>query len=200
MIGSEMTSSTPMHRFELINTKNRVQSSTAHRGKERTLVARSADYVLVAEDADGKYYEAISDGFSLNGSSTIGGGLYLPNTSDVTPALYWSNRWMRTMRTGKVPMHMSDLTSIPEFSKTELIELPPNFLSGLVSTLVYMGMANGQIKFVYREYNDGYARPAFTQEISLDYQPEKTYHYKKAQFVVHNADTNEITLTLVNPL
>jgi hypothetical protein len=199
-IGSEMTSSTPMHRYQLITTKERVQSTTYHRGKERNLVAKSADYALIAEDANGKYYEAITDGFSLNGSSSIGGGLYLPITNDVKPALYWSNRWMRSPRTGEVHMYMSELLSFPSYSKSELVELPPNFLTGLVSTLVYVGMADRQIKFVYREYNDGYARPAFTQEISLDYTPEKKYHYKKAQFIVHNANTNEITLTLISPL
>jgi hypothetical protein len=200
MIGSEMTSSAPLYRYDLITISKTIESSTAHRGKERVLVAKPADYALVAEDVGGKYYEAIGDGFSLNGDSTMGGGIYLPKKPNITPALYWSDHWIGSLNTGGVPMHISNLPTIPEYSKSNLVLLPSDFLSGMVSTLIYMGTAGKQIKFVYREYNDGYARPAFTQEISLDYKPETTYRYKRAQFIVHNANTNEITLTLLKPL
>lgn len=199
--GHEMTSSASFNRFEILNLQTRVQSMTAHRGRERVLVARSSEYALVAADADGKYFEAVTDGFSLNGNSTASGGVYVPNNSDTKPALYWSGaRWLDHPTSNRVDMYMSDLSESLDFSMSEAIKLPANFLNGLAATLVYLGMAGGQIKFVYREFNDGYARPAFTQEISLDYQPEKLYSYRDARFTVHSANTNEITFTLHHPL
>lgn len=199
-VGKEMTSSVPLHRYDAIITRSKAESSTTHKGKPRNLTAEPGYYVLVAEDANGYYYQEVSESFSLNGDVHYKGGFYLSENSNENSALYWGRDLIGGRDSGKSNMYISDLPALPEYSKSELIQLPPGGPSGLEATLVYTGMAGGQVKFVYREYNSGFARPAFTQEISLDYKSEQLYHYKEAQFVVHEANTNSITFTLINPL
>jgi hypothetical protein len=62
-------------------------------------------------------------------------------------------------------------------------------------------VAAGQIRFAYKEFTaEGLARPAFTQEVILDYKLGGTYAYKNAQFIVEKADSTKITFTLLRPL
>ena len=57
------------------------------------------------------------------------------------------------------------------------------------------------IRFVYKEFTkDGLARPAFTQEVNLDYKAGGTYTYKNASFKVYSADSTHINFEVINPL
>jgi hypothetical protein len=68
-------------------------------------------------------------------------------------------------------------------------------------TLTYAGVAGGQIRFVYKEFTkEGLARPAFTQEVNLDYKAGGTYTYKSASFKVYSADSTHINFEVITPL
>lgn len=59
--------------------------------------------------------------------------------------------------------------------------------------LVYGGIANNVLTLVYREYKNGFARPAFTQELKYDLAIDKIVGYKGARFEVMSATNTELT-------
>lgn len=204
-LGEVMLSSTPtythIYKDEMLFLAEDVQASTSHKGKSRNLSANSGSYELVREDNEGKFYEAVGATFNLNDENAFG-GLYIPKTKSISPALFWSNGSSRANRDILYWMYLADLSAWPKFDIKVTNERPiiRSGQSDLVSTLTYVGVASGQIKFVYREYINGMARDAFTQEVSLDYEPEKIYAYKTARFLVHSAGASQVSYTIQEPL
>ena len=163
------------------------------------LTAAPGEYALVRQHAQGKFYEATEKLITANDQKRPG-GLFLANKSASSSALYWSPVWTSQIEPSRVlAMHMADINIKPDMVITTH-PLPTDLSTGFVSTLTYTGMAGGQIKLSYREFNNGMARDAFTQEVALDYRPGELYVYKDARFVLHEASTTQITFTLVEPL
>lgn len=196
VVGDSMTSSAPLIIAATLKLERQIESSTTHKGRPRNLVARPGIYRLIRENSDGKFYESADGTFRLN-NQAYAGGLFLSNKPSVPSALYWSDH--SSPAGHPMSMYMSDVDSMPK-TTLSTSQRPPNDSLGFVSTLTYTGMSGGQIKFVYREYTNGLARDAFTQDVSLDYVAERTYAYKAARFLVHDANTSEITFTLLQPL
>lgn len=200
-VGDTMTSSAPLIVIESLTLKTNLTATSSHRDKLITLQASPGGYTLVRQNEFGKFYESTGQAIVLNGEPIAGGGgLFLTNEGVGGSALYWGSlSAFQAALNQPLNMHIADLVSKPEVSISTSTQ-PPKIQQGFVATLVYLGMAGGQIKFVYREYTDGLARSAFTQEVSLDYVPGKTYVYKTAQLVVHEASTSEVTFTLLQSL
>lgn len=195
-VGDVMTSSSPLFLREIIVVGSHLQADTTHRGKVFHVVGEAGSYALVASDAGGKFYESLGTPVAVNERTTVG-GLYIPENVSEPAALYW--HWVRSLEGWENAVaYIAPLVAFPQV-RTSTITLPSRG-SGLVSTLTYAGVAAGQIKFVYREYADGMARAAFTQEVALDYIPDTTYAYKSARFIVHRGDAVQILYTLLVPL
>ncbi|MDO6747829.1 hypothetical protein [Gilvimarinus sp. 1_MG-2023] len=198
-VGDFMTSSASFLERDIIILQTKITANTTHRGKVRELVAAPGKYTMVREHEDGKFYEASKGSLVVNAQERPG-GIFISNNSIVPNALYWTSSWTwQAVPDSTMAMHMADFEAKPELTNTATI-FSPDYNSGFVSSLTYAGMASGQIKFSYREFKDGLARDAFTQEVALDYEPEKVYVYKSAQFIVHHADTTEISFTLLQSL
>ena len=58
--------------------------------------------------------------------------------------------------------------------------------------LIYNGRIGDAIKFIYREFNDGLARPSFTQEIQYDLSRSSIIGFKEARLEVIKATNTEI--------
>lgn len=198
-VGDTMTSSAPLLVIGTAALKTDLIATTSHRDNPITLKAAPGTYTLIRQNAQGKFYEGISESIKLN-DSVVPGGLFLANEGMGNSALYWSSFWSHQATPDRqMAMHIAELSAKPNVSISNSKQ-PPNNLQGFVATLDYMGMASGQIKFVYREYTNGLARAAFTQEVSLDYEAGKTYAYKSARFIVHDANTADVTFTLLQSL
>ena len=63
--------------------------------------------------------------------------------------------------------------------------------------LIYNGRVGDAIKFIYREFNDGLARPSFTQEIQYDLSRSSIIGFKEARLEVIEA-TNTVIRYRVN--
>ena len=63
---------------------------------------------------------------------------------------------------------------------------------GVKYELIYSGIANNQIKLVYREFSDEFARPAFTQDAQYDYEPGMRVTFKGASLLVTEASGQSI--------
>lgn len=157
----------------------------------------AGDYRLHSRANGGSYYQAPSNLSAMNSDTRTGyGGIFVPSGSSKATEFYWN--WGRNMSGA----YQARLTApVAGIGKESIINLNDGSSSGPRATLTYAGVAAGQIRFVYKEFTaDGLARPAFTQEVSLDYKPGGIYGYKDAQFTVESADSTHINFTLIRPL
>ena len=191
----------PSNKFPAITIDPQPDLEVQHRRHVFYFPLKAGPYKLVAESSQGKFYRYIRP----IGSRKAYGGLFIPTGRKVATDFFW---WWysRELDEGFVP---TNVYSVPlpdpiEVAETEYLEPRDGSVgrsSGSTATLTYAGVAGGQIRFVYKEFTErGMARPAFTQEVILDYNPGGTYAYKDARFIVHEAGTTHILYTLLEGL
>lgn len=80
-------------------------------------------------------------------------------------------------------------TKITSFKYTDIsVDSPDAFQR----TLIYLGKTGNLLKFGYRETSNGYARPAFSNEISYDLNESNIIGYQKAKLQVIEATNTTI--------
>ena len=160
-------------------------------------IIEPGDYVLENQGNEGAYYKKASG--PIRGSRESYGGLFVPKDSLEATELYWT--WGNNPKERGI--YLAKLaTPIKGIIETRNSTLNDSVGSRLPkSTITYAGVANGQIRFVYNQFTDkGYIKPAFTQEVSLDYKPNSIYGYKSARFKVYKADSTHINYEVIEPL
>ncbi|NEZ02958.1 hypothetical protein G4Y73_02205 [Wenzhouxiangella sp. XN201] len=191
----------PSNKYPAITIDPQPELEVEHKRHVFRFPLKAGPYKLVAESSQGKYYRYLTP----FGSRKAYGGLFVPTGQDVATDFFW---WWyaRDRDEDLVP---ANVYSVPlpnpvEVTHTEHLEPRDGSRgrsSGPTATLTYAGVAAGEIRFVYKEFTErGMARPAFTQEVILDYNPGETYAYKSARFVVHEAGTTHILYTLLEGL
>ncbi|GGF03156.1 hypothetical protein [Kangiella profundi] len=195
-VGDTMTSSSPLPLHKQLIVESDIATSAPHRSKNFRVFASSGSYTLVAQDAYGLFFEADGNYVKVDNDYVVG-GYYMSKINSNDLSIYW--HWKNSLKNSpNGTVYIADISKKPNYKITESIS-GHNF-RGFVSTLTYGGIAKGKIMFVYREFSDGFARDAFTQEVYLDYKPESIYAYKNSRFVVHKADNTMISYTLLKPL
>lgn len=76
----------------------------------------------------------------------------------------------------------------------KVIEESDNF----VQEIVYNGRVGNNCKFIYREFSNDMARPAFTQEVQYDLSDSKIVGFKSLRLEIVNASNTEITYKLIS--
>ncbi|TCS32907.1 hypothetical protein EDC30_11918 [Paucimonas lemoignei] len=183
-------------RLEAFRLKESSITRVEHKVKTLEFSIPAGDYRLRNRTNEGSYYSAPAPFSGLNGTKRGYGGLFVPSGTSEATEFYWS--WTPDVTN----VFQAKLTSPISGSIGESIKyLKDRESSGPRATLTYAGVAGGQIRFVYKEFTkDGFARPAFTQEVSLDYKPGGLYAYKDAQFTVEKADSTHISFMVHRPL
>lgn len=195
-VGDVMTSSEPLVIYPAVKLMREVTALTSHRGIPISATLTVGAYKFEGVDKLGTYFRSQAPLQIHYGRERKGfGGIYLPNGSSGQAAAYWL--W-KPLGAGR-EVYVAYFQDIPPHLITKTTKLPDDTI-GFVTTLTYGGVAGGQIKFIYREYSDGLARMAFTQEVTLDYKPDQAYAYKNSRFTVHYADSIMIEYTLLQPL
>lgn len=64
--------------------------------------------------------------------------------------------------------------------------------------LVYSGTADNTLRLMYREYMDGLARPAFTQELTYNLAESKTITFKSLTLEILEAGNSKVRFRVVN--
>jgi hypothetical protein len=166
-----------------------------HKMKTFEFSLPKGNYRLRSRSPEGSYYSAPSYLAGLSGTRIGYGGLFIPIGSTEATKFYWS--WLSNPSSAYQAQLLSPISgNIGESIVYEKAEKR----SEINITLTYIGVAAGQIKFVYKEFTDEWlARAAFTQEVSLDYKVGGTYAYKNARFSVEEADSTHIKFTLLSP-
>lgn len=62
--------------------------------------------------------------------------------------------------------------------------------------ILYSGMSNNELNFVYREFADDFARPAFSQEAKYNYEPNGTIKFKGAELLILTANNQEVAFVV----
>lgn len=183
-------------RLETFGVKKSTITSVKHNMKTFKFSIPAGDYLLRSRIAVGSYYSAPTYLSGLQGTKRGYGGLFVPSGSSDATEFYWN--WV----SDRSNVYQAKLTSPISGSTGEsIVHSDDQEISGPRATLTYVGVAGGQIRFAYKEFTEkGMARPAFTQEVVLDYKPGGTYTYKEAKFIVKKADSTHISFTLLRPL
>lgn len=184
------------HRLETFRIEESTRTSVKHKLKTFEFSIPAGDYRLHSKRVGGKYYSAPEYFPDLKGTDVGFGGVFVPNEALQATEFYWN--WRPDM----LKAYQAKLTTPISGSFGESIVYQNDAeVSGPRATLTYVGVAAGQIRFAYKEFTQkGYARPAFTQEVILDYKPGGTYAYKNAKFTVEQASSTTINFTLLQPL
>ena len=185
-------------------------ASVQHKKHTFTFSIPAGEYLLHSKNSEGNFYAAIQPFTGLKNTRNGYGGVFVPYASSEATEFYWS--WVPNVASAHqakllTPIHGTigkTISSLSEnLSKTVSSS---NYKSDYIlamprETLTYAGVAGGQIRFVYKEFTkDGLARPAFTQEVNLDYKAGGTYTYKNASFKVYSADSTHINFEVITPL
>ncbi len=151
--------------------------------------------VLEGQDTRGDKYFAIKSGvkfkYGRSRLKTVTGGIVIPSDQNAPLRVYWqpSDRLrVRVSSPGDVTILQQENDRFyREFTGSEIAQ-----------TITYIGLAQEQIRFAYKEFDGTTIRPAFTQEFEFDYVPEKEYGYKNSRFIVHHATSTEIDYTVLS--
>jgi len=69
--------------------------------------------------------------------------------------------------------------------------------TNFIQELIYNGRVGDNLKFIYREFSDDTARPAFTQEVQYDFAASKSIGFKSLRMEITSATNTEITYKLM---
>lgn len=101
----------------------------------------------------------------------------------------------------KFCMHFSGMDAYCTKGKTRAnVSAEPFFVyspNTLQQTIEYAGRNGDNLKFIYSEFSDGYARQAFTREFQVDLTQGKVAAYKGAIIEIESATNSSITYKVV---
>ena len=90
------------------------------------------------------------------------------------------------------------LKEIDGFSAKKTIYYEENCTKCLKQEFIYNGISNNSTKFIYREYINNLARPAFNQEIQYDLNESKTIGFKGLRIEILNATNSNIKYKILS--
>ncbi len=152
---------------------------------------------LIGRDKDGDSYFRLREPLDYKyggwARKLVTGGFVVPADSTASARVFWQPPEYSTA---------TYVSAVPDQS----LELQPaqkthtyvEFARKDGKTITYIGLAQNQIRFVYKEFDFNSIRPAFTQEFGFDFVPEREFGYKDSRFIVHRATSTEIEYTVLS--
>ncbi|MFC6051787.1 hypothetical protein A6M14_11650 [Acinetobacter sp. Ac_877] len=185
-------------KYEAFNIYEQHEILAKHRRKIVTYHLKPADFFLYHTNEEGSYYKARESVETSERSAKAYIGLFVPKNKAEATDMFWNWNTINDPNFYQIKL----LEPIKGIKSTKFQFLNDRYGSITPSaTITYAGVSNGQIRFVYNEFtNNGYIRPSFKQEVSLDYKPNRTYAFKNALFKVHKADSININFEIIRPL
>ena len=168
-----------------------------HRRKIVTYHLKPMDFFLYHENNYGSFYKG-KESVPTSEKNSAFIGLYVPKETNEAADFFWNWHPVNDPNFYQTKLDQP----IKGIKNTKTQYLNDSYSTRTPSaTVTYAGVSNGQIRFTYNEFmNDGYIKPAFTQEVGLDYKPNGTYSYKSALFKVYKADSSHINFEIIKPL
>lgn len=152
-----------------------------------TTSVRAGDFELYSSGSEGNYYQGNSD-YSMLGQTVPASeraGVFVPNDKSKQAVIY---HFAMGYRYGIKPV---------TYVTKEIVRFTPESFR---RELVYSGISQNTVTFVYREFKDNLARPAFTQELKYDLLQGRVVGYKGARFEIIEAGNTNVTYKVLNLL
>lgn len=142
-----------------------------------------------AETASGAYFASDNATFKFSmGSVPQVAGIYVPHDRS-RPAIPWGESPSRKkLNYGTGPVEVTP-TTIYQWAS-----------DSFTRELIYGGVSQGTVSITYREFVDGTARPAFTQELKYDLSQGDEIGYKGLRFKVIKAGNVDIKYVVTKHL
>jgi len=189
-IGETIISKALLRTYPAIITQNNYEDSTQS-GKIKIPAGK---LILNYENTDGNFFVAENGSFEGDGyfSSGLVGtvGIFVPNNKK-NPAVLFSYPkvlGVKYSQFGKVPVEYDTSTAEKYDSDSFKIEL------------IYGGLTQKTISLSYREFKDGTARSAFTQELKYDLNDSDVIGFRGARFQVLKATNTNIRYKMLKPI
>lgn len=189
-IGDTMTLAFPGIKHEAIVLDAAHSHTTTNLNQEITLTLPAGQYYLEGQDSRGKFYRSVANItlHSRGDQVSLVGGLIVPGKVDLPPHVYW-------IATDDPTLYLSSPTQPVPYTKSTYSEKPKGKLR---QELIYNGVAQGQVKILYKEFVDDFARPAFDQEVKYDYNPGTEIGFKNVRLTVIRATSTEVDFKLTH--
>ena len=165
---------------------------TSNIGTEFTVTIKPGTFVAKGKDEGGIFYQ-ISKGKTYVNENTEGkqdpnDGIYVDNNDPTKTEFY-------TLTKDGRPLNY--VAPNIKFKKFIDEKIDPTLFK---KELVYTGVSKNVITVLYREYSEGIARPAFTQELKYDLSEGKIVGFKGARFEVIKATNTGLTYKAISHL
>jgi hypothetical protein len=146
----------------------------------------------VSQSELGVYYFSANSSYELSGTPKIlgAGGIFVPNDKSKLPVSYIFSETLGQSSPvyGSKPVNFID-SPLEEWST-----------DSFKRELIYGGLSQRVISLSYREFMDGTARPAFTQELKYDLNDGNLIGFRGARIEVIKATNTIIQYKVIRPL
>jgi hypothetical protein len=188
-VGDSLISKDQITQIPSIDLKQPIQHQATNVGTTFMITSLPGRYIEKGNDIAGKFYQANSDKFLVNGRPINSPcGIYIPNASQTATEFYClspEGTPISYIKNG-IPYDKSSTQVRDEISfKKELI---------------YTGVSKNVISITYREFKDDLARPAFSQDLKYDLAESSIVGYKGARFEIIKASNQGLTFKMLKPL
>ena len=129
------------------------------------------------------YQSTLADGTTnWNCPGSLGVGYICIDTAD---------KFFLAVRTGQVELKK-------DFDHIRVVKKVVKGQDNFVQEIIYNGRVGDYLKFIYREFSDNLARPAFTQEVQYDLSKSSVVGFKNLRLEIIQANNTEITYKMIN--
>ncbi|MFZ6767669.1 hypothetical protein ACO0LM_11360 [Undibacterium sp. Di26W] len=183
-IGESIISKEYISRIRGISLAEAVSESVNPPGTTRVM---AGDFELHSTGQDGDYYQGNAD-YSMLGQSVPSSdraGVFVPKDKNRPAVIY---HFALSYHYGVKPV-----AYIPK----EIVHFTPESFR---REIVYSGVSQNTVTFIYREFKDNLARPAFTQELKYDLSQGRVVGYKGARFEIVEAGNTSVTYKVLSLL
>lgn len=156
-----------------------------------TTTLRAGTMTKFAENAEGSFFKNDGATFKIpTGSTPCQCGVFVPNDRSKPVVIY--NYRVEIGATGY------DFGMQPVAVTLKTVE--SWVYNSFKRELIYGGVSGNTVSISYREFSDGTARPAFTQDLKYDLSESKIIGYRGARFEVAKASNTVLKYKVLKPL
>ncbi len=157
-------------------------------GFDANFYIKSGNLRLDRESVEGKFYKSTQPiRLTLQGTSyQAEGGIYISKNNE--QFIY------QTTASGVTRIFLLDpQIKVTYEDHTEITN------ESFKQEFVYLGVVKGVATFMYREFIDSVARPAFSQEVKYDLNVDKTIRFKSLELQILEATNSRIKYKVIHP-
>ena len=188
-VGDSLISKDQITQIPSIDIKQPIQHQATNVGTTFMITSLPGRYTEKGSDINGKFYQANSDKFLINGRPFNSPcGVYVPNGQPTATEFY-------CLSPEGTPISYIRNGITYEKSATQVRDE-----ISFKKELIYTGVSKSVISITYREFKDDLAIPAFSQDLKYDLTESKIVGYKGARFEIIKASNQGITFKMLKPL